>query len=50
MSNCDSDDEKVIDFHIHRLCQSFRTLTKFMMQKQFLDFSDSLCSDTTRNS
>ena len=28
MSNCDSDDEKVIDFHIHRLCQSFGTLTK----------------------
>ena len=28
MSNCDSDDEKVIDFHIHRLFQSFGTLKK----------------------
>jgi len=28
MSNCDSDDEKVIDFQIHRLFQSFGTLTK----------------------
>ena len=24
MSNCDSDDEKVIDFQIHRLCQSLK--------------------------
>ena len=28
MSNYSSDDEKVIDFQIHRLCQSFGTLTK----------------------
>ena len=28
MSNCDSDDEKVIDFQIHRIFQSFGTLTK----------------------
>ena len=33
---------KVIDYQIYRLCQSFGTLTKFMMQKRFLDFSDSL--------
>jgi len=37
---------KVIDYQIYRLCQSFGTLTKFMMQKQFLDFSDSLCSNS----
>ena len=28
MSSCSFDDEKVIDFQIYRLCQSFRTLTK----------------------
>ena len=28
MSNCDSDDEKVIDFQIHTLFQSFGTLKK----------------------
>ena len=32
----------MIDYQIYRLCQSFGTLTKFMMQKQFLDFSDRL--------
>ena len=33
--------KKVIDYQFYRLCQSFGTLTKFMMQKRFLDFSDS---------
>ncbi len=28
MSSCSFDDEKVIDFQIYRLCQSFGTLTK----------------------
>ena len=32
----------MIDDQDYRLCQSFGTLTKFMMQKQFLDFSESL--------
>ena len=39
--------KKVIDYQFYRLCQSFGTLTKFMkfmMQKRFLDFSDSLQS------
>ncbi len=30
MSNCDSDDEKVIDFQIHRIFQSFGTLTNYV--------------------
>ena len=33
---------KVIDYQVYKLFQSFGTLTKFMMQKRFLDFSDSL--------
>jgi hypothetical protein len=33
---------KVVDYQVYMLCQSFGTLTKFMMQKRFLDFSDSL--------
>ena len=32
----------MIDNQHYIICQSFGTLTKFMMQKRFLDFSDSL--------
>ena len=35
MSSCSFDDEKVIDFQIYRLCQSFGTLTNYVNMQIF---------------